>query len=221
MYNARILAAGAVMALACFALTPADAATLIADGNFDTPLAAGSYVTYGAATSFGAGNVWTVTSGSVDEIGSYWQAPPTGGGSVDLDGTSPGGIQQSFGAAAGSYDLQFYLSGNPDGAPSTKEVTVTIDGTSSNYFYTIGGNSKDSMNYVLENLSFTSAGGANLLVFQSDDIDSPYGPVIGGVSVSAVPEPATWTMFILGFGAIGWMLRSARQRNNIATAVGC
>jgi hypothetical protein len=28
-----------------------------------------------------------------------------------------------------------------------------------------------------------------------------------------VPEPATWAMFILGFGAIGFMLRTARRRN--------
>ncbi len=30
--------------------------------------------------------------------------------------------------------------------------------------------------------------------------------------VSAVPEPATWTMFIMGFGLIGWLMRSSRAR---------
>jgi hypothetical protein len=30
-------------------------------------------------------------------------------------------------------------------------------------------------------------------------------------NVSAVPEPATWGMFLLGFGAIGWTLRARRN----------
>jgi hypothetical protein len=37
------------------------------------------------------------------------------------------------------------------------------------------------------------------------------------VGVAAVPEPATWAMLLLGFGGIGWMLRSARRQRG-ATA---
>lgn len=37
-------------------------------------------------------------------------------------------------------------------------------------------------------------------------------------AVSAVPEPETWTLFILGFGAIGFMLRRARQTGAVAAA---
>ncbi|TAL35659.1 MAG: PEP-CTERM sorting domain-containing protein [Phenylobacterium sp.] len=33
---------------------------------------------------------------------------------------------------------------------------------------------------------------------------------IGGIQ-AAVPEPATWTMMILGFGAAGAMLRTRRR----------
>jgi hypothetical protein len=35
--------------------------------------------------------------------------------------------------------------------------------------------------------------------------------VVVDVSFGAVPEPATWAMFLLGFGAIGWTLRSRRK----------
>jgi hypothetical protein len=31
-------------------------------------------------------------------------------------------------------------------------------------------------------------------------------------SVSAVPEPSTWAMMILGFGAVGWSLRRQRRQ---------
>ena len=33
-----------------------------------------------------------------------------------------------------------------------------------------------------------------------------------------VPEPATWVMFILGFGAVGFMMRNARRRSARVTA---
>jgi hypothetical protein len=40
---------------------------------------------------------------------------------------------------------------------------------------------------------------------------------VGNV-VSAVPEPATWALFILGFGTVGCTLRSARRQRNAASA---
>ena len=35
---------------------------------------------------------------------------------------------------------------------------------------------------------------------------------------SAVPEPATWAMMIIGFGAIGSMVRTSRRRNAFSAA---
>jgi hypothetical protein len=218
MTATKFLAAAAMAALAGFASLPANAAVnLIADGNFDTPLSAGNYTTYSAPQTFGAGSVWSVTSGSVDEIGNYWLPPSTGGGSVDLSGNAAGAIQQSFNAAAGDYTLQFYLSGNPDGGLlTTKQITVSIGGISQDFFYTLGGaNSKSNMNYILETLAFTSLGGPDTLTFKSDT-DGAFGGVIGGVNVSAVPEPATWAMLLLGFGGIGWRLRRRQTQTGMA-----
>ncbi|WP_375289472.1 PEPxxWA-CTERM sorting domain-containing protein [Qipengyuania sp.] len=47
--------------------------------------------------------------------------------------------------------------------------------------------------------------------FTADEIGSLYaqGAVVGGAG--AVPEPATWALFILGFGAVGGALRSRRR----------
>jgi hypothetical protein len=35
---------------------------------------------------------------------------------------------------------------------------------------------------------------------------------------SSVPEPATWAMFLLGFGGIGFMMRNSRRKGSVATA---
>ena len=38
------------------------------------------------------------------------------------------------------------------------------------------------------------------------------------INVSAVPEPATWAMFLVGFGGIGFMMRNGRRKGAVATA---
>lgn len=37
-------------------------------------------------------------------------------------------------------------------------------------------------------------------------------------TISAVPEPAAWAMMIVGFGAVGTMVRASRRRNVLAAA---
>jgi len=210
MVRARILAAAALAA--SFAFTPAKAATIIKDGNFNDPLAAGTFQTVTGGNFFGNGNVWQVLGNSVDVIGNYWTAPTAGGGSVDLDGLAPGGVAQAFNVAAGTYTLSFYLSGNPDGGLGTKNVEVKVGNQDITVPYTVtGANSRSDMQYALETLTFTSTGSGDVLSFLSQDKDSPFGPVIGGISIAAVPEAATWIMMILGFGGIGVMLRTRRQ----------
>lgn len=39
-----------------------------------------------------------------------------------------------------------------------------------------------------------------------------------GVPVSAVPEPATWAMMIIGFGAVGSIVRTSRRRTAFSAA---
>ena len=52
------------------------------------------------------------------------------------------------------------------------------------------------------NVTGTGGNGIDMLVYAEAGL-----PIAGGV-----PEPATWIMFLLGFGAVGWTLRSRGSR---------
>jgi len=190
------------------------AVNFVSDGTFSSPSGGSTFTTYSSGSSMGP---WSVVSGSVDLIGGYWQDPAGTAGSVDLDGNAPGSISQNLSLTPGTYLLSFYLSGNPDGAPPTKLLDVDLSTgslpLSTPFSYITGTNSHTDMQYVDESFEFTATG-PTTLTFASADTGTPYGPVIGDVVVSAVPEPATWSMLILGFGAIGTMLRLGRRRQN-------
>jgi len=214
MKFAMLAAAAALVSIS--AVGSVAQAAIVADGDFSNPTASGNFTTYYSGQTIGP---WTVTgtgsdawgAAGVDLIGNYWQAPTAGGGSVDLDGLAPGGVSQGLNLTAGSYQLSFYLSGNPDGAPATKMVDVSVGSVINDPFsYTIGTNSRSDMQYTLETVNFTATG-PTTLSFSSADTNSPWGPVIGGVSVAAVPEPATWAMMLVGIGGLGVALRSRRK----------
>ena len=189
------------------AFSPSGHAAVIVDGNFAG--AQDPYQTIGTNSTFGANNAWKVVSGTVDWIGNYWASPSPGGGSVDLDGNSVGAISQTlFDLAAGTYKVTFALSGNPDGPPPSKSLQVSVTGSAAQDYAHPVVLGSGSVNYSIESYIFTWGGGDATLKFASltGPQDNPYyGPVIGDVSISAVPEPSTWAMMILGFLAVGFV----------------
>ena len=72
--------------------TEANCANLVSNGSFETATFRGS----NQKVSPGQTNIgdWNVTAGTVDIIGSYWQAED-GSNSIDLQGTEPGGIRSA------------------------------------------------------------------------------------------------------------------------------
>jgi len=218
----RLTLAGGAVELALLASGGTAKANLVVDGDFTAAPDPGTYTTYGVGTMGG----WTVVSGSVDLIGTYWQAPPGGGRSVDMAGNENGTIQQTIsGLTVGqNYQLSFAMSGNPDGPPGVKTLGVglTIGGGSPITFtYTIGSNSHSDMQYQTETAVITATSTSEVLQFQdlSSGVDNPVGPpgttpwgaVIGNVSL--VPEPTTMVagaLLLLPFGAS--TLRALRRR---------
>ena len=192
------------------------AANLIQDGTFDMPSAGATFQEYTGGSSFGP---WAVGGASVDLIGGYWQDPAGTAGSVDLNGSAPGSISQAFDTTAGkSYNVSFYLAGNPDSGqspdPATKTGTVMAGANSNDFMFTnTGAQTKTDMGYQLEHFTFLANGPTTTLSFAGTNA-GPYGAVIGDVNVSAVPEPATWALMLMGVGDIGLMLRRGRRTSS-------
>lgn len=187
-------------------------ANLVTNGNLASVCGSGSFCTYGAGDTTSISN-WSVTSGSVDLITGYWQTPPGGGNSVDLDGLAPGGIQTSFATTAGTeYVLTFELSGNPDGGNPVKTVEVDVGGTIQTFTFDTSamGSSKSNMKWVLESLTFVATGATTILKFTSLDGSGPYGAVVANVDVE-VPEPGTLALLGAGLLATAGFVRRKRR----------
>ncbi|MEK7431046.1 MAG: PEPxxWA-CTERM sorting domain-containing protein [Pseudomonadota bacterium] len=212
-------------ASALFAL-PAHAGTVFSD-NFDTDNGGNSGLNY---TGFAN---WDVVGGTVDVVKSGDYGITCAGSCVDLDGSTGqnGKIQtkQSFNFTSNNLiEVNYDVTGNQRGggldslfgvlvfdAPTTLH-NVTFFGVSFGDFTTPSLTFQLSgipSNYPLTNVAFsatTGNAGSFRLQFGTNSGGDNMGPLLDNVSIgvsSAVPEPATWAMMIMGFGLVGSAMR--------------
>jgi hypothetical protein len=226
----------ALIAAAVLMASPATA-TEVYSNNFDAENGGNSALNY---NSF---NGLTVTDGTVDLVrsGDYGIACAGGGGScVDLDGsTSNSGLTSSNSFAFGAGDrvsLSWLFSGNQRQLPADSfnvrfgldSVTSGTYGFNSSVFGSFSGAfSNDALSVSIAGIqpdfAFTDfefyfvADNPGAVTFSFEDFGNDnIGIVIDDVSLNiggAVPEPSTWAMMILGFGAVG---AAARRRKSAA-----
>lgn len=102
----------------------APAQNLLVNGDFETPDAGGGFAN--RYTDFGPGGGWSIY-GNLDHIGGFWAAAK-GKQSVDLNGSEPAGVSQSFPTTTGHvYMVRYALSENFFGS-ADKTMQVTWDG---------------------------------------------------------------------------------------------
>ena len=185
---------------------------LIDNGSFETAsIDPGSFATLNPGST--VINNWTVDLGTIDYIGTYWDASD-GDRSIDLGGYFENGrmIAQSFPTVVGNeYYLSFDMAGNPDGPPALKTLDVSITGIDDVQFsFDKTGKTKTNMGWETKYLTFTATAATTELKFTSTSGDSAYGPALDNVSV--VPVPGAVLLGAMGLGMAGWL----KQRTNKA-----
>ena len=177
------VALGIIAALAFAGST--QAFTGATNGSFET----GAYIDNGSGfQQLDAPNTsidgWSVDSGSVDWIGTYWTAP-NGEMSIDLSGADAGSLSQTFDTTIGNtYTVAFLLSGNPDGPPSPKTLEVSATGgTPGQYSHDTTGSDLATMVWTPETYTFLATSASTTVTFLSTTA-GPYGPALDNVVVS-------------------------------------
>jgi choice-of-anchor C domain-containing protein len=177
-------------------------AAVFTNGSFEDGVFTGAlFDTLGAGSTAITG--WTVGGNSVDWIGSDWSAQ-NGNRSIDLSGNANGSLSQTFDTINGqTYNVAFYIAGNPDGGPTIKTFETGVDVVLSDQFDS-SGSTRQSMGWTLYSFDFTASGPTSTLTFASTT-GTAFGAALDNVSVTAVPEPSTWAMMILGFLGLGFL----------------
>ena len=149
---------------------------------------------------------------------SFTGASPAGGYFVALDGdvNANGALSQLLsGLTVGKkYDVSFYWAAtqlsNRSGE-TTERLDVSFGGTTQSTA-TITNPSQGFSGWQGETFSFIAGAATQTLSFLS--VGTPTGlppmAVLDGVSVTAVPEPATWALMLAGFGMVGFAVRRRR-----------
>lgn len=168
----------------------AAAGPTISNGSFEAGTDPGSFAQLSSGDSTTITG-WTVSAGTVDYIGTYWQAAD-GARSIDLSGTGPGAIRQSFATTVGTtYQVTFSMSGNPAGGAGMKTMTVDAGGAPSPFSYEVSATNPPTladMKWVTKSFSFKATAATTVLTFTSTTSGS-FGPAIDKVRL----EPATPT----------------------------
>jgi len=203
------------LALILGVASAAQAAT-ITNGSFEIGTDPGSYTTLNSVDSTSITG-WTVGSGSIDYIGSYWQASD-GNRSLDLTGVAKGSIFTTITdlIVGTAYKVYFDLSGNPDGQPANKKLDVTLANplTTENYNYNVvtAGNSHADMKWVTYVLDFVATSSTSVLTFAAGNGGGNgaaccYGPALDNVRIAAVPVPAGGVLLLTGLAGMAALRR--------------
>jgi hypothetical protein len=224
--NAKLL--GLIASLGFFAGLPltAPARADVVTVNFDALSASGGAITGAPLTSYLAGFGITLTESSGTSVGIYDVSNVYGGGVIGAT-TGNNVLMQSGTTGPASYTLSFataLLSFQFD----------TVSNITSNLLPAWSATAFDASNVTLStagNSSLSVGGNAQTYLLNGPGIESVtfYGnaeglagftnqPIDTLVLTTAVPEPSTWAMMLLGFAGIGFMAYRRKSKPALMAA---
>jgi choice-of-anchor C domain-containing protein len=164
---------------------------LVANGSFEmgiNPEVDANLVAPDAITI----DAWTVEGGSIDYIGTRWQAGD-GVRCLDLSGTGPGTVSQVVtGLVAGqNYRLTFLMAGNPELLPGLgviKRLRASIGTNSQDFSFDASGKSGSNMGWTENAMDFT-AGASSLKLSFASLVNNIGGPALDRVAIQSASSP--------------------------------
>jgi hypothetical protein len=213
-----------LVALATLGLSgTASAVELVANGGFEAGTFHATVPGYDVIPAGGTDLTgWTVGNSLAWGFGATDINTHSGSGYVDLTGVGDNGAHGTLSQTLSTTSGQLYAFSvftaffNP-----SVGITVTLDGVPLTLTGTPG--TYDGTTAIWGQLTgmFTATGASSLLTIAGqpgesftiglDDVS------VTGPDATAVPEPATWIMMLIGFGGIGLSMRHVRRRK-LATA---
>ncbi|MFD1789864.1 FxDxF family PEP-CTERM protein [Sphingomonas floccifaciens] len=166
------------------------------------PAAIAAAIAFGAASSANAAQTLTIT-GPSGTFGDDSVTCATGVTSCTFERTFTFLTPAGFTLASADIGSNF-TGGNM--MANIDFSRVTLNGVS---FNTLSTGQQEFRNLLNQSLA---AGGTNtLFVSGTSGGDAAFAGTLSFASTSAVPEPATWAMMLIGFGAVGATMRRRKQ----------
>lgn len=190
----RVLPVIAIVA-ATMAVAPANAATVVGATSIQITNALNDYLQIAevVATSYANVNVSAASAGATASANDIYASFSTADKAID-------------GNIGGNYHTSEIYHGLGSGGST---LTINFAGPASLSSLTIFGRTDCCQQRDLYNVSILNA--ENIVLF-SGQLDARYAPGTLTFDVSAVPEPATWSLMIAGFALTGF---AARRRVSV------
>ena len=104
-------------------------------------------------------------------------------------------------AGAGRYQLEFLYSPRPGVSASSNGILVSLNGVGLAPAFTQQGGRNTI--WSLKTIDFVAPTANSRLSFSAVGVSDTLGGYVDSIKLTAVPEPTTWAMMIMGFGGIG------------------
>lgn len=169
-------------------------------------------------TTVNSTGVWTKEAGTAGielQFGTTGGAPfgPGNRVKVELDSTSNSGMFYTL-QSSGTFTLDFLFSPRPDVGPISNTVNLLLDNL---LLGSYTGGTNGTTVWSQNSVGPFNAQAGQKLIFRAAETSDSLGGYLDNIRLtqtSAVPEPGTWMMMLLGFGLAGGAMRSARWRRN-------